>query len=60
LGRAAGEGEKEKETDMRADWSPKKNGLASFLADNKAMAKKIRVVEQGKPHLIDLLDRVKF
>jgi len=51
---------KKKKVDVRADWSPKKNGLASFLADNKAMAKKIRIVEQGKPHLIDLLDRVKF
>ena len=51
---------KKKKVDVRADWSPKKNGLASFLADNKAMAEKIRIIEQGKPHLIDLLDRVKF
>jgi beta-lactamase superfamily II metal-dependent hydrolase len=46
---------KRKKADVRADWSAKKNGLASFLGDNKEMAKKICVVEDGKPHLIDLL-----
>jgi hypothetical protein len=51
---------KKKKADVRADWSAKKNGLASFFADNKEMAKKIRIVEENKPHLIDLLDQVKF
>jgi hypothetical protein len=51
---------KKKRADVRADWSPKKNSLASFLVDNKEMAKKVRIVEEGKPHLINLLDRVKF
>ena len=51
---------KKKRADVRADWSPKKNSLASFLVDNKEMAKKVRIVEKGKPHLINLLDRVKF
>ena len=51
---------KKQKARVRADWSPKKNGLASFLANNKEMAKKIRIVEEGKPHLIDLVDRVKL
>jgi beta-lactamase superfamily II metal-dependent hydrolase len=51
---------KKKKADVRADWSPKKNGLASLLSDNKKMAKKMRIVEEGKPHLIDLLDPVKY
>jgi beta-lactamase superfamily II metal-dependent hydrolase len=50
---------KKRKIDMRADWSPKKYSLASFFADNKEMRKKIRVVEERKPHLIDLLDRAK-
>jgi beta-lactamase superfamily II metal-dependent hydrolase len=51
---------KKKKADVRSDWSPKKNSLASFLVDNKEMAKKVRIVEEGKPHLINLLDRVEF
>jgi beta-lactamase superfamily II metal-dependent hydrolase len=51
---------KKKKADVRSDWSPKKNSLASFLVDNKEMAKKVRIVEEGKPYLINLLDRVEF
>jgi hypothetical protein len=45
---------------VRAKWSNKKHSLAAFMADNKAFAKKVRIVPDGKPHLIDLLDKVKL
>jgi beta-lactamase superfamily II metal-dependent hydrolase len=51
---------KKKKVNVRADWLPKKNGLASFFADNKGMAKKVRIVEDGKPHLINLLHPVTY
>jgi beta-lactamase superfamily II metal-dependent hydrolase len=39
-------------------WSPKKHSLAAFFADNKKFAKKIQIVDETKPHLINLLDAV--
>lgn len=39
-------------------WSPKKQGLKAFLAENKKFAKKIVIVDENKPHLINLLDEV--
>jgi len=41
---------------VRANWSPKKNGLVAFFAENKAFAKKVVIVDEDKPHLINLLD----
>ena len=41
---------------VRENWSPKKHGLKAFFAANKDFAKKVRVVEENKPHLINLLD----
>ena len=39
-------------------WSPKKQSLAAFLAENKKFAKKILIVDETQPHLINLLDEV--
>ena len=39
-------------------WSPKKDGLASFFAENKEFAKKVVIVDEKEPHLIHLLDEI--
>jgi len=39
-------------------WSVKKQSLASFFADNKAFAKKVVIVDEAEPHLINLLDEM--
>ena len=43
---------------VRANWSPKKNGLVAFFAENKAFAKKVVIVDENEPHLINLLDEI--
>ena len=43
---------------VRANWSPKKNSLAAFFAANKDFAKKVVIVDESKPHVIDLLDKL--
>lgn len=45
---------------VRANWSPKKNSLAAFFAANKEFAKKVKIVDEKGPHLIDLLDKVGY
>lgn len=45
-------------TKVRANWSAKTNSLTAFFAANKKFAKKVVIVEEGKPHVIDLLDKV--
>ena len=46
---------------VRADWSDEANSL-TFLFKKRKLAKgqEIRIVEEGKPHVIDLLDNVGF
>jgi hypothetical protein len=39
-------------------WSVKKQSLASFFADNKAFAKKVVILDESSPHLINLLDEM--
>jgi beta-lactamase superfamily II metal-dependent hydrolase len=39
-------------------WSPKKQSLAAFLEANKKFAKKVATVDEKKPHLINLLDKI--
>ncbi len=39
-------------------WSPKKQSLAAFFDANKRFAKKIQIVDEKKPHLINLLDEM--
>lgn len=45
---------------VRANWSPKKHSLKSLFAEHPDFAKKVRVVEEDQPHLIDALDPVDF
>jgi hypothetical protein len=45
---------------VRPDWSPAKNGLRAFFARHERLEDKVRIVDEEKPHLIDLLDPVKF
>jgi hypothetical protein len=41
---------------VRANWSAKKNSLTSFFAANKKFAEKVVIVDENKPHIINLLD----
>jgi len=45
---------------LREDWSPEKHSLTSFFATHQDFAKKVSVVEENKPHMIDLLEEVTF
>ena len=45
---------------VREDWSPKKRSLAAFFKNNPEMAKKLSIVEEGEPHLINLLEPLKL
>jgi hypothetical protein len=47
-------------TQVRPNWSEKNNSLRAFFADHPELAKQVRFVEKGKPHVIDLLDKVGF
>ena len=43
---------------VRANWSAKKNSLASFFAAHKKFADKVVIVPEDEPHVINLLDDV--
>ena len=45
---------------VRPNWSPKKHSLTAFFTDHKDFAKKVSIVEEGKPHVINLLDTLGF
>jgi beta-lactamase superfamily II metal-dependent hydrolase len=45
---------------IRKNWSPAENSLAAFFAAHKKFAKKLSTVDAEAPHLVDLLDPVKF
>ena len=48
-------------TKVRPEWSAEKNSLKALLASHPlAKGQAIRVVEEGKPHVIDLLDPLGF
>ena len=47
-------------TQVRSNWSEKNNSLRAFFAGHTELAKQVRFVEKGKPHVIDLLDKVGF
>jgi hypothetical protein len=51
---------KNPQQDVRPNWSPKKHSLTAFLKEHKDFAKKVSIVEEGKPHVIDLLDKLGF
>lgn len=46
--------------EVRPDWSPEEHGLRSFFDEHQNFAKKVSVVEEDQPHVIDLLDAVGF
>src|SRR5215213_980685 len=48
------------ETKVRADWSHEVNSLAAFLDANKNFAKKVEIVDEKQPHVINLLDKIQF
>lgn len=51
---------KKPEACVREDWSHKKHSLTAFFKDHKEFAKKISIVSEDEPHVIDLLDKVTF
>src|SRR5215213_8020182 len=48
------------DTKVRADWSHEVNSLAAFLDANKNFAKKVEIVDEKQPHVINLLDKIQF
>jgi hypothetical protein len=55
-----GRKEKNPEVMVREDWSPPKHSLTAFFADHEDFAGKLSIVEDEKPHCIDLLEKVVF
>jgi hypothetical protein len=45
---------------VRENWSPKKHSLTSFFAAHKDFAKKVSIVEEGDPHVINLIEDLRF
>jgi beta-lactamase superfamily II metal-dependent hydrolase len=45
---------------VRPNWSAKKHSLSALFEENPSFAKKVKIVDADKPHLIDLLDPVKL
>jgi hypothetical protein len=45
---------------VRENWSPKKHSLKTFFTNHKDFAKKVSIVEEGEPHVINLLEKVGF
>jgi hypothetical protein len=42
------------------DWSPEKHSLTSFFAKHEDFAKKVSILEEGEPHVINLLEDIGF
>ena len=51
---------KKPDTEVRADWSDEVNSLGAFLAANPNFAKKVVIVDEKNPHLINLADEIQF
>lgn len=47
-------------TKVRKAWSAAKNSLEAFFRAHKKFSQKVKFIKDNKPHLIDLLDPVKF
>jgi beta-lactamase superfamily II metal-dependent hydrolase len=41
---------------VRPDWSPAENSLRAFFAGHEGLEVRVRIVDEKKPHLIDLLE----
>jgi beta-lactamase superfamily II metal-dependent hydrolase len=52
--------EKNPNLQVRENWSPEEHGLKAFFKAHPDFAKKLSISEEGKPHIIDLLDEVGF
>jgi hypothetical protein len=52
--------EKNPKIKLRPSWSPAKHGLLAVFKSNAAYAKKLRIVDPAKPHLINLLEDFNF
>lgn len=50
---------KNPKTKVRPNWSPKKHSLEALFADRKDLAGKVSIVEEGKPHVINLFDSLR-
>jgi hypothetical protein len=46
--------------EVRPDWSPADNSLRAFFDQHAEFEAKVKIVDEEKPHIIDLLDPVKF
>jgi hypothetical protein len=46
--------------EVREDWSSKKHSLTAFFEAHQNFARKVSIVEEGNPHVINLLDKVEF
>jgi hypothetical protein len=44
--------------EVRADWSDADHSITGLLAQNPGFAKKVRIVPDGEPHLIQLLEEL--
>jgi hypothetical protein len=45
---------------VRSDWSPEEHSLGSLFDKHKDFGKKVSIVEDDRPHVIDLLEEVGF
>ena len=45
---------------VRPDWSPEEHSLQSLFEEHKKFGEKVSIVEEGEPHVIDLLEEVGF
>lgn len=55
--------DKDRKKDMEKKnkvWSPTKHSLTALFNDHPKFAQKVRIVDENKPHLIDLLEPVEF
>lgn len=52
--------EKKPDTEVRADWSHEANSLEALFEEHPGLTEKLSIVDDGKPHLINLLEEVEF
>lgn len=45
---------------VRPDWSPEQQSLSAFFREHRKFARKLSIVEEEEPHVIDLLEEVGF
>ncbi|MFP5288537.1 MAG: hypothetical protein ACLGI9_22570, partial [Thermoanaerobaculia bacterium] len=45
---------------VRPDWSPEEHSLQALFDSHEEFGKKVRIVEEDRPHVINLLEEVRF